>query len=116
MRNGLAGVQAWYITYFNTQQGDARYDIFDFLIRSAGQDFRALDALPIDPGFSDGRVAQNRHLSAVYVFDAQIQLNQPLTVSALGQQSTVWADNVLPLVERERSLIWSRAAAAPKKP
>ena len=111
-RSGLAGVQAWYVTFFNVQQGDARFDAFDVLIRSVGQDFRAVDALALQPGFSEGRVAQRGQVSAVYAFDPQIDLNQPLTLTALGQQSTVWGDNVLPLIERERSLVWSRAAAA----
>jgi hypothetical protein len=111
-RSGLAGVQAWYITYFNVQQGDARFDAFDFLVHSVGQDFRPLDALPITPAFGEGRVAQRGQQSAVYAFDAQIDLNQPLTVTALGQQTTVWGDVMLPLIERERSLVWSRSAAA----
>ena len=33
-RNGFPGVQAWYVTFFNIQQGDARFDAFDFLVRS----------------------------------------------------------------------------------
>ena len=111
-RNGLPSVQAWYVTFFNIQQGEARFDAFDFVVRSAGQDFRPLDALPLTPGFGGGRVAQRGQQSAIYAFDPQIDLNQPLTVSALGQQTAVWGDATLPLVERERSAVWSRAAAA----
>lgn len=111
-RNGMAGVQAWYVWFANVQQGDARFDAFDVLIRSVGQDFRPLDALPITPGFSDGRVAQRGTQAAVYAYDPQINLNQPLTVTALGQQSTVWSDTNLQLIERERSAVWSRASAA----
>ena len=111
-RTGLAGVQAWYVTYFNVQQGDARFDAFDFLVHSVGQDFRPLDALPLTNGFGEGRVAQRGQQSAIYAFDPQVELNQPLTLTALGQQSMVWGDAVLPLVERERSLIWSRSQAA----
>jgi hypothetical protein len=111
-RNGLAGVQAWYVWFANVQQGDARFDAFDVLIRSVGQDFRPLDAVPITPGFGDGRVAQRGTQAAVYAFDPQIDLNQPLALTALGQQSTVWGDNILPLIERERSAIWSRSSAA----
>jgi hypothetical protein len=111
-RNGLTGVQAWYVTFFNIQQGDARFDAFDFLVHSAGQDFRPLDALPLTRGFGDGRVAQRGSQSAVYAFDPQVDLNQPLTVTALGQQTTVWGDTMLPLIELERSAVWSRASAA----
>jgi hypothetical protein len=111
-RSGLAGVQAWYVTYFNVQQGEARFDALDLLVHSVGQDFRPLDALPVTPGFGDGRVAQRGQTSAIYAFDPQIDLNQPLTVTALGQQTTVWGDTMLPLIERERSMVWSRASAA----
>lgn len=111
-RNGLPAVQAWYVTYFNIQQGDARFDATDFLIHSAGQDYRPLDALPLTPGFGGGRVAQRGQQSAIYAFDPQVDLNQPMTITSLGQQTTVWGDATLPLIERERSAVWSRAAAA----
>jgi hypothetical protein len=111
-RNGLASVQAWLVSFFNVQQGDARFDAFDLLVHSVGQDFRPLDALPLTPGFGDGRVAQRGRQDAIYAFDPQVDLNQPLTVTALGQQTTVWGDAILPLIERERSLVWSRSSAA----
>ena len=110
-RSGMANVEPWYVWFTNVQQGDARFDAFDFIIRSVGQDFRPLDALALTPGFGDGRVAQRATQAAVYAFDPQRDLNQPLTVTALGQQTTVWGDTMLPLIERERSLIWSRSAA-----
>ena len=88
-RNGLPAVQAWYVTFFNIQQGEARFDAFDFVVRSAGQDFRPLDALPLTPAFGGGRVAQRGQQSAVYAFDPQIDVNQPLTAAWVGQQTTV---------------------------
>ena len=105
----MTNVQAWYVTFFNVQQGEARFDAFDFLVRSAGQDFRPLDALPLTPAFGGGRVAQRGQQSAIYAFDPQIDLNQPLTVTSLGQQTTIWGDTMLPLIERERSAVWSRS-------
>jgi hypothetical protein len=57
-------------------------------------------------------VAQRGRQDAIYAFDPQVDLNQPLTVTALGQQTTVWGDAMLPLIERERSLVWSRSSAA----
>ena len=111
-RNGVPAVQAWYVIYFNIQQGEARFDASDFLVHSAGQDYRPLDALPLTPGFGGGRVPQRGQQSAIYAFDPQINLDQPLTITSLGQQTTVWGDATLPLIERERSAVWSRAAAA----
>jgi hypothetical protein len=117
-RMGLPSVEAWYVTFFNVQQGEAPFDPGDFVVRSAGQDFRALDVFPISTGFGDGRVRQNEKKSAIYAFDPQVDLTQPIVVTTLGQQVTTWGDN-LPRIEQERSLIWSRASAtgeAPKKP
>ena len=109
-RTGLSSVQAWYVSFFNVQQGEARFDPLDFLVRSAGRDFRPLRVLAITPGFGDGRLAQRATQDAIYAFDPQIDLTQPLTVTIGTQQSTAWAE-VLPRLERERSLVWSRSGA-----
>ncbi len=109
-RTGLPSVQAWYVLYANLEQGEARYDQADFLVRSAGRDFRPLRVLPINPRFGDGRLVQRATADAIYVFDPAIDLDQPITVTIGTQQSTAWSD-VLLRIERERSLVWSRAAA-----
>lgn len=109
-RLGLPAVQAWYVTFTNAEQGEARFDGTDIQIRSSGRDFRPLDILPTKAGFGDGRLPQRATQSAVYAFDPAIDLTQPLTVTAGTQVSSAWND-ILQVVERERSLIWSRAAA-----
>ena len=113
VRLGLPSVQAWYVQFFNVQQGDARYDPRDMQIRSAGRDFRPLDVLALVTGFADGRLAQGRSVDAIFAFDPAVLLTQPLVVTIAGQSSPVWAD-VLPRLERERAAVWSRAAAARK--
>ena len=116
-RLGLTSVQAWYVTFFNVDLGEARYDAGDFLLRSAGRDFRPIDILGLKPGWGDGRLAQKGVQSAIYVFDPAVDLTQPITMSAAGQQTSNWSDN-LQRIERERALAWSRASAATatKKP
>jgi hypothetical protein len=110
-RLGLPTVQAWLVEFFNAQQGEARYDVMDILIRSAGRDFRPLDALPVKPGFGDGRLAQRESRSAVYAFDPAIDLTQPITVTIGTQTSSAWND-IAQRIELERSYVWSRAGAA----
>ena len=112
-RLGLATVQLWHVAYFNVQQGEARYEPRGMQVRSAGRDFRPLDVLALVPGFEDGRLAQGRTVDAIFVFDAAVELTQPLVITLAGTQSLVWAD-VMPRLERERAAIWSRAAAARK--
>jgi hypothetical protein len=112
-RLGLPSVQVWYVTYFNVQPGEARFDPKGMQLRSAGRDFRPLEVIGITPGFGDGRLAQGRSTDAIFVFDAAISLSHSLLVTLNGEQSAAW-DAVLPLLERERASIWSRASAGRK--
>jgi hypothetical protein len=109
---GLPSIQAWYVSFYNLQQGEARFDPYDFLIRSAGRDFRPLQVLQITPGFGSGRIAQRATQSAVYAFDPQVDLNQPLTVTIGTQENATWGD-ALQKIEIERARVWSRANAKP---
>ena len=112
-RTGLGVVQAWHVAFFNAQQGEARYDPRGMQLRSAGRDFRPLDVIALVAGYDDGRLAQGRTADAIFVFDPAVQLGQPVTVTLAGVVTEAWAD-VIPRVERERSAVWSRAAAARK--
>ena len=111
-RLGLSTIQAWYVQYFNVQQGEARYDPRDVQIRSAGRDFRPLDVIPLVTGFQDGRLAQGRSVDAIFAFDPAVSVSQPLVVTLGGKSTSAWADQLLGLLERERAAIWSRAAVA----
>lgn len=113
-RLGLQSVQAWFVSFFNAQPGAARYDPRGMQIRSAGRDFRPLDVIPLVTGFEDGRLVQGRSVNAIFAFDAAVALDHPLDVTLAGQQSSVWGDDVIQLLERERSAIWSRAGASRK--
>ena len=111
-RLGLPSVAAWYVTFYTLEQGDARFDAFDFLIRSQGQDFRPLDVLGVTTGFGEGRVSQRERQVAIYVFDPSIDLSQPIVVTASTQQNAGWSD-VLQKLDRERTLVWSRSTPTP---
>lgn len=118
-RMGVASVQAWHVQFFNLQPGDARFDPRGMQIRSAGRDFRPLDVIPLSPGYDEGRLAQSRNVAAIFVFDAAIQLTQPLVVTLAGVQSAAWdagspPNDLLQRLERERAAIWSRAGATRK--
>jgi hypothetical protein len=118
-RMGVASVQAWHVMFFNLQPGDARFDPRGMQIRSAGRDFRPLDVIGLSPGYDEGRLAQSRNVSAIFIFDAAIQLTQPLVVTLAGVQSAAWdagapPNDLLQRLERERAAIWSRAGSARK--
>lgn len=109
---GLPSVQAWYVSFSNLQQGEARFDPYDFLVRTAGRDFRALQVFGIAPGFGSGRLAQRATQSAIYAFDPQVDPGQPITVTIGTQENATWGD-ALQKIELERARVWSRANAKP---
>lgn len=109
---GLSSVQAWYVSFFNLQQGEARFDPTDFLVRSAGRDFRPLQLFPITPGFGSGRIAQRATQSAIYAFDPQVDPSQPITVIIGTQENATWGD-AIQKIEIERARVWSRANGKP---
>lgn len=115
-RSRLPSYSIWYVTFFALEQGETRFSPQEFIINNVGRDFRPIDVLPMTPGFGEYRLKQRETQSALFVFDGQIELNQPLTGFMEGTRSvTDWAQ-VIERVERERALVRSRAASAQKKP
>jgi hypothetical protein len=112
-RLGLTSVQVWYVTFFNVQPGEARFDPKGMQLRSSGRDFRPLEVVGLAPGYSDGRLAQGRQANAIFVFDAAVSLSHELVVTLNGEQSQGW-EEVLRRLERERASVWSRASAGRK--
>jgi hypothetical protein len=54
--------------------------------------------------------------SALLIFDGQVDVNQPLTALMESTPSVTDWNRVIQRIERERALVRSRAAAAPKPP
>jgi len=109
-RNGARDVSVWYVSFFAVERGETRFSPREFIITNVGRDFRPLDVLPLTPGFGEQRLAQNGRQDALYVFDGQLDVQQPLTVSYTTERNDDWA-SILPRIERERSLVKSRASA-----
>lgn len=111
-RTGLPGASLWYVQFFNAEQGEARFSPLEVVIKSAGQDFRALEVFAVTSGFGEQRLLQREVQAALYVFDPSVDVNQPLTITFETQRSDAW-DTLLKKVDRERTLIRSRAAPKP---
>lgn len=107
-RLGIQQPSLWYISFFGLQP-DARFTARDVDILSSGRDFRPLDVIPLTSGFGEERVAQREVQSAIYLFDDGLELGHPLTITVNGVPTTSWSA-VLPVIERERALVRSRAA------
>ncbi len=115
-RNRLPSYSIWYVSFFAQVQGETRFSPQEFIINNTGRDFRPLDMLPITPGFGEYRLQQRDVQSALLIFDGQIDVNQPLTALMESTPSVTDWNRVIQRIERERSLVRSRAAAASKPP
>lgn len=114
-RNGVRSVSLWYVSFFAVERGETRFSPMEFIITNVGRDFRPLDVIPLTPGFGEQRLRQNSRQDALYVFDGQLDVQQPLTVAYETSTNTDWA-SLLQQIERERALVKSRAAAAGRTP
>lgn len=107
-RSGTQRYSLWYVSYYGIEP-DARFSPRDVIITSSGRDFRPIDVLPLSSGFGSQRLAQREAQQAIYLFDAAVDLTQPLTVTIEGTLSTSWG-TTLRRIELERALIRSRAS------
>jgi hypothetical protein len=109
-RNAARQLSLWYVSFFAVERGETRFSPREFIITNVGREFRPLEIIPLTPGFGEQRLRQNARQDALYVFDGQLDAQQPLTVSYETARNDDWV-NILPLIERERALVNGRAAA-----
>jgi hypothetical protein len=110
----LPSYALWVVNFFAQEQGETRFSPMEIVIRNAGLDFRPLDAFGLTPGFGEYRLRQRETQSALFVFDGQVNPNQPLSIIVETTESSGW-QTVLQRVERERALIRSRAGAQQRR-
>jgi hypothetical protein len=115
-RTRLPSYSLWYVSFNALEQGETRFSPQEFVINNVGRDFRPIDVVPLSPGFGEYRLKQREVQSALFLFDGQIDLNQPLTGAMEGTPSATDWTQVMEKVERERALVRSRAAAKQKPP
>jgi hypothetical protein len=109
-RTGLGHSSVWYVSFFGTEVGETRYSPMELIVTSVGRDFRPLDVIPLTPGFGEQRLRQRESQSALYVFDGQVDVNQPLVVQYETQRNSDWSV-ILERIERERAMIRARRNA-----
>lgn len=107
-RSGLGGFSVWLVRFHGLEQGETVFSPMEFIVTSVGRDFRPIDVLPVTPGFGQQRLRQREVQTALYVFDPQVDVNQPLTVQYETTRNSEWP-MILARIERERVLVRSRA-------
>ncbi len=111
-RTGLGGFSVWLVRFHGLEQGETVFSPMEFIVTSVGRDFRPIDVLPVTPGFGQQRLRQREVQTALYVFDPQVDVNQPLTVQYETTRNNEWPV-ILARIERERVLVRSRAGVKP---
>jgi hypothetical protein len=106
-QHGLQRGNVWYVSFYGLAP-EARFSPLELTVNAVGRDFRPVEVIPLSSGFGSQRLQPRETQSALYLFDDALDVNQPLTVSFGGQQSSAWA-TTLRTIERERVLIRSRA-------
>lgn len=109
-RTALPRLSLWYVSFFALEQGETRFSPMEFNISNVGRDFQPLDVIPLSPGFGSQRLRQREVQHALYVFDGQVDVNQPLAIVYETARNDEWS-LLLHRIERERALVRSRAAA-----
>lgn len=108
-RTALPRLSLWYVSFFALQQGETRFSPMEFNISNVGRDFQPLDVIPLSPGFGSQRLRQREVQHALYIFDGQVDVNQPLAIVYETARNDEWSI-LLQRIERERALVRSRAA------
>ena len=107
-RTGLGGFSVWLVRFHGLEQGETPFSPMEFIVTSVGRDFRPIEVFPVTPGFGQQRLRQREVQQALYAFDPQVNVNQPLTVQYETSRNSEWP-LILSRIERERVLVRSRA-------
>jgi hypothetical protein len=106
-RYGNRRLSVWLVSFYGVSP-DVQFTPLDLMVTSNAQDFHPYDLIPLTTGFSEQRIRQRETQNALYLFDGDIQLDQPVTVSYEGIQDNSW-DQTLQHIERERAMVRARA-------
>lgn len=107
-RTALRNFSLWDVRFHGDEPGETPFSPMEFIVTSVGRDFRPIEVIPLTAGFGRQRLQQRGTQRALYVFDPQVDVNQPLTVQYETARSADWT-LILPRLERERALVRSRA-------
>lgn len=107
-RSGGRAPDLWYVSFYGVEP-DVHFSPMELVITSSGRDFRPLEVVPLSAGFGEQRLSQRETQSAIYLFDDDIDLDQPLTVTFQDVRNDDW-QQILTRIETERALVRARAS------
>lgn len=109
-RSGVRTPSLFLVSLFGLDRG-VTFNPDDLLIESRNQVFRPVATIPITPQWGTHRLEQRETAIAIYVFEADIAVWEPLVVTFSGAHNTSW-ERTLRRLDEERAAVFARAAAA----
>jgi hypothetical protein len=113
-RYGVRGFSIWYIS-FHALEPDVPFSPEDVTISNLGREFRPRELIPLTMGFGQNRLQQRSTQNALYLFDDQVDISQPLVMTVDTERNADW-ESILGVIERERVLVRGRASRGPPPP
>jgi len=105
--HGIRNPSIWYVRFYGLAP-DAQFTPTDVTITASGREFRPVEIIPLTTGFGAQRLRARDTQSALYMFEEGVDVSQPIVVSMGTMRSNRW-DDILRTIERERTIIRSRA-------
>lgn len=106
-RAGISEPALFLVTFFGLQHR-ARFIPEELTIASRNRVFRPVGIVPLSPRFGELMLQQRETASAIYLYEGEIALFEPMTVAYEGITSERW-ERILPILDRERAAVLSRA-------
>ncbi len=108
---GTAGVSepGVVLVSFYGQRAGTRFQPDLLTIAVRGRQLYPLGTIPLSPSFSSQQLELRQQATAIYVYEDQVPLAEPFTLSYGAVASTEW-ERKLPALERERARIGGRVA------
>ena len=98
------------VTFFG-QRESARFDPQTLTIQTRNRVFRPLGIVPFTPRFTAQQLNVREQVSAIFLFEEDLPVNDSFTISYGGILSEDW-ERRQPQLDRERTRVASRARAA----
>lgn len=108
-RDAGVGTPGAVLVSFYGQQPGARFQPDLLTIAVRGRQLYPIGIIPLSPSFSSQQLEQRQSATAIYLYEDQIPIAEPFTLS-YGIASTNEWERKLPTLERERARIGSRVA------
>lgn len=104
---GRGSPSLWFVSLFSYEP-DVSFQPEDLRLQQQGRLMRPRAILPLGSGWGRQRLQQQEQQSAVYAFEENVDLDQPLTVLYGQQRSDAW-ESIIPRLKIEEAKVRSRA-------